>query len=112
MTTTDVLLQALRSHIGRAHGITAKALVIEINHLAGDDIVSERELRQLVVVLRKDGHHVCAHPKDGYFLAKDSDELAESCNYLTTRALCSLEQVAAMKRVSLPDLFGQMHLPT
>lgn len=112
MTTDDILLQALRHHIGRANGITAKALVVEINARAGKPVITERELRHLVVDLRKDGHHVCAHPKTGYYLAADATELEETYTFLTHRALCSLQQAAAMKRVSVPDLFGQLRLPT
>lgn len=32
--------------------------------------------------------------------------------YLYRRAMTSLAQVSAMQRVSLPDLRGQIHLPT
>ncbi len=114
MNNTDLLLVALRSHIGKNNGITAKALVNELNNglIKPDVQISERELRHVVKALRKQGHHVCAHPKDGYYLAQNIDELDECLKYLTHRAICSLEQVAAMKRLSLPDLFGQMRLPT
>ena len=109
--TRDLLLVALRNHIGRANGITVKALAREIlgcEPEGGD----ERLVRKLVVELRREGHHVCAHPADGYYLAADADELNDTIAFLRDRAMSSLEQIAAMKHVSVPDLFGQLHLPT
>lgn len=109
--TRDTLLAALRQHIGRRHGVTATALcrqVIGAHPTSGD----ERALRTLVVELRNAGHHVCAHPRDGYFLAATTEEMEETCAFLHARAMSSLQQESAMKRVSIPDLVGQMRLPS
>lgn len=109
--TRDALLVALRNHIGRARGVTVTALAREVlgfEPTRGD----ERLVRRLVVELRCEGHHVCAHPADGYYLAETSDELDQTIAFLRDRAMASLQQIAAMKRTSLPDLFGQLHLPT
>jgi hypothetical protein len=116
MITTDALLAVLRDHIGKTNGASAAQLVAEINAAAvppDDDItVTTRDLRKLVVALREQGHHVCAHPQTGYFLAATVEELEETRDFLRQRALSSLKQIAAMDRISLPDLFGQLHLPT
>lgn len=109
--TPDKLLVVLRKHIGRARGVTAAALTREllgVEPSRGD----ERIVRKLVVQLRLDGQHVCAHPDDGYYLAETADELDQTIGFLRKRAFASLEQIAAMKRISLPDLFGQLKLPT
>ncbi len=110
--TTDLLLVAMRDHIGIRGGVTATKLVDEINQLAGERVCRERDLRSVVEKLREEGHHVCAHPKTGYFIAANADELQLTCEFLTSRAMRSLKQVSAMKRVSVPDLMGQMHFPT
>ncbi|MEQ1512946.1 MAG: hypothetical protein ABL934_09730 [Lysobacteraceae bacterium] len=113
--TLHLLLVALREHIGGSNGITARDLVAEVNALSTDAVrpkLDERALRHAVVALRLQGHHVCAHPKSGYFLAANIEELQESTRYLKDRAISSLRQVSAMEKVSLPDLFGQLHLPT
>lgn len=109
--TRDTLLAALRQHIGRRHGLTATALCREV---LGDQPTSgdERHLRELVVELRLEGHHVCAHPREGYFLADSADELEETCNFLRSRSMSGLQQISAMKRVSIPDLVGQLRLPS
>lgn len=109
--TRDTLLVALRNHIGRRHGVTATALCREVlgcHPTSGD----ERFLRTLVVELRLAGHHVCAHPRDGYFLADTAAEMEETCEFLRSRSMSGLQQISAMKRVSIPDLVGQMRLPS
>lgn len=113
--TQHLLLMALGQHIGRARGATARDLVCEVNALHPETVrprLSERDLRKGVVTLRLQGHHVCAHPSHGYFLAQNIEELTEATAFLKERAISSLQQVAAMEKVSLPDLFGQLHLPT
>lgn len=107
----DTLLVALRDHIGRANGVTVTVLAREVvgaEPTRGD----ERIVRRMVVELRREGHHVCAHPASGYYLAASPEEIADTIAFLRDRAMSSLEQIAAMKRVSVPDLWGQLHLPT
>lgn len=109
--TQDTLLATLRRHIGRRQGVTATALCREVLHTTPTP-ADERRLRELVVELRKAGHHVCAHPRDGYFLAETAEEMEETCAFLHSRAMSSLQQESAMKRVSIPDLVGQGRLPS
>lgn len=109
--TRDALLFALRNHIGRRRGVTVTALAREVlgeEPSRGD----ERIVRRLVVELRLEGHHVCAHPTNGYYLAESADELDATIAFLRDRAMSSLQQIAAMKHVSLPDLYGQLKFPT
>ncbi len=114
--TRDTLVIALSRHIGAGAGVTISQLVDEVLWPVGvpaaERATIERQARELIVQLRLDGHHVCAHPSRGYFLAESPDELDQTCEFLYSRAMTSLKQVAAMKRVSLPDLRGQLHLPT
>lgn len=112
MITPSQVLQALTHHIGRDNGVRVDRLVAEITGDPAHDEAAERQVREAVVHLRNDGHHVCAHPSSGYYMAATPDELDETCEFLVERAMTTLKQVAAMKRVSLPDLRGQLHLPT
>lgn len=109
--TRDSLLAALRYHIGKHRGVTAHALCREILRKEPTP-ADERQLRELVVELRKAGHHICAHPASGYFLAANPDELDATCAFLHSRAMSSLQQESAMRRVSIPDLVGQGRLPS
>ena len=104
------VLGALMRHIGAARGATATAIVREITGETVSNAAAERQLREVIVRLRLDGHHVCAHPRHGYFIAANPDELNQTCRFLYARSMTSLRQVAAMKRVSLPDLEGQLRL--
>lgn len=109
--THHILLAVLAGHIGAGNGISAKALVREINGMAPELPVNERKLRLLVVDLRTRGHHVCGQPDTGYHMAADQGELDATCQFLFNRGMTGLRQVAAMKRVSLPDLAGQLRIP-
>jgi hypothetical protein len=105
------VLDALRAHIGKRAGITARDLVDEVN-AAHPDRISERDLRVIVTELRLEGQHICAHPSHGYYIAETPDELDETIAFLRNRALSGLRQIAAMNRISMPDLCGQLHLQT
>jgi hypothetical protein len=45
-------------------------------------------------------------------MASSPEELNETCEFLYDRAMTSLSQVSRMKQISMPDLRGQLHLPT
>lgn len=105
------VLKVLSRHIGKASGVCAEHLVIACANRAAEprDL---RRLRKLIQELRMEGYHVCAHPSTGYFMAANADELDYTCVFLYDRAMSSLQQISRMKKVSLPDLKGQLRLPT
>ncbi|MEX2524468.1 MAG: hypothetical protein WD750_05890 [Gammaproteobacteria bacterium] len=107
----DTVLTALRRHIGKRNGLSARKLVREIK---GPDATErdERILRFVIVELRNEGYHIGAHPRCGYFICETDAELNETCLYLHDRAMTTLTQISAMKNISLPDLKGQLKLPT
>lgn len=108
--TPDTVLIALQRCIGAANGMTASQLALQITgrrHAA-----DERRLRSVIGSLRLDGQPVCATPDDGYFLAATAEELNRTCVFLTKRGATSFRLVAAMKRVAMPDFYGQLGLPT
>jgi hypothetical protein len=109
LMTPEIVLDFLADHPGAANGLTGRAVVQSICGFATQH--GERLLRTIVVALRKAGHPVCAHPKHGYFLAATDAELDASCEFLYDRAMTSLLQLSAMRRVALPDLRGQLALP-
>lgn len=113
MTITAAhVLAELQHHIGRDNGIHVRDLVRRITGEPTPSEPMERRLRQIVTELRMEGHHVCAHPANGYYMAATPEELVETCEFLLERAMTSLTQIARMKNISLPDLRGQLHLPT
>lgn len=108
--TADTVLFGLAMHCGKASGVSARELVMEItgDHSAG----LERQLRHIIEGLRRQGEHICGHPSTGYYLAETDAELESTVQFLHDRAMTSLAQAAAMRRVSLPDLRGQLRLPS
>jgi hypothetical protein len=105
------VLWALSMHKGAAAGVHVGALVKEICGETSPRL--ERELRHVVEELREEqGHHICAHPSTGYFIAATPEEVEATCKFLRDRALSSLKKEAAMRKVSLPELLGQLRLPT
>lgn len=113
--TRDRVLDVLSRHIGAENAVHISELVREITRfLATPEQLPalERRTRTLIEQLRNAGAHICAHPRCGYYMAATPDELDATCEFLYSRAMASLKQIAAMKKVSLPDLRGQLHLPT
>jgi biotin operon repressor len=100
------VLEVLQWHVGKHYGITCEKLA-ERTHL------TERQVRQAVTDLREDGVGVCATPETGYFLPNNDAELDEYClKFLRERALTSLTLCSKLSKTALPDLIGQLKLPT
>lgn len=92
-------------HTGRANGVSAAALADEL-------CMSERMLRCLVSEARERGVAISATPETGYYVAETAAEMQESCKFLRSRAMHSLRMEAQLRHIPLPDLLGQLHLPT
>lgn len=107
----DTVLRALSAHIGRDRGISVGNLVFEATSRAPYP-AAERRLREIISELRLAGHHICGHPRTGYYMAETAEDLDGTCAFLYERAMTGLRQVAAMRRVSVPDLRGQLKLPS
>jgi biotin operon repressor len=105
MATPDQLLAVLTHHIGKANGIRVKRLAAMLD-------IPERQVRNLVTELREQGHAVCGTPKDGYYIAATPSELEQTCKLLRDRSMHSLRLESRLRRISLPDLLGQLHVPT
>jgi biotin operon repressor len=104
MASKTAVLNMLARHQGAENGIGAKRLAEQLD-------MSPRRLRKLISELRDDdGHAICGTPATGYFMAVRPEELQASCAFLEHRALHSLRLLSRMKKVSLPDLLGQLKL--
>ncbi|NKB37894.1 MAG: hypothetical protein GKR93_12130 [Gammaproteobacteria bacterium] len=106
--TKQTVLAELHWHHGKRYGITAEQLVKAILHETRPSDL--RRLRQIIESLRQEGQHICGHPRDGYYIAESVEELEETCTYLFKRSITSIKQIAAMKKLSLPDLAGQLRI--
>lgn len=109
--TPDAVLDALSRRIGPANGATVQALASEILGRLSRP-ADERVLRQVVLQLRRQGHPVCSTPGEGYHHAANAADLQRTCLHLTHRAVTTLQTVAAMNRIAMPDFYGQLGLPS
>lgn len=104
--THDELLAILsRSHIGRDNSIGGKALGVLLG-------VQPRTIRSLVLKLRENAIAVCGRPETGYFIAETPEELEATCKLLETHGMHQLSVAARMRKTTLPELLGQLHLNT
>lgn len=109
MNHQSALIAVLSRHIGARNGISVTELARAVFG-PGAGPGDERRVRKLVTELRGQGEHICADPRNGYFIAANDEELDQTCRFLHDRAMTSLTQISAMKRVSLPDLAGQLRI--
>lgn len=107
--TPDTVLAALRGRVGAVRGVNAQSLALQLT--GRTRAADQRRLRQVIEALRRAGHCICAHPATGYYRAGCDKDVDDTCEFLYARAMTSLQQVSAMKRVQLPDLRGQLGLP-
>jgi len=105
MQTNDQLVTLLSRHIGKGNGIGVKDIARQIG-------ANERHVRAMVSDLRDEGLAVCGTPRHGYYIAATPEELEETCTFLRRRAMHSLGLESRLRRIPLPDLLGQLHVPT
>ena len=110
--TGPQVLTELAHHIGQANGIHVRELVTRITGQAVSCGVLERRIRAVVTELRLEGAHICGHPVTGYYMAETAAELQDTCAFLRARAMSSLVLESRMRRISMPELLGQMSLKT
>lgn len=104
-TAARLMLHMSTHHKGASNGVRARELAAAL-------CIGGRHLRRAVSAAREEGAPICARPETGYFLAQTPVELREAAAFLEHRALTSLHLLARMRGVSLPQLLGQLSLPT
>lgn len=95
----------MQRHIGKHNAISGEDLAYLLD-------TNPRQLRYMTDALIEDGIALCSHPANGYWIAQDATELEETCQFHRSRALHELAKEAKLRKMSLPDLLGQMHLRT
>lgn len=94
-----------RKHSGKAAGVSAEALAAALG-------TTERTLRRLISAAREDGCAIAGTPESGYYVARTAEELRECCAFLRARAMHSLRMEARLRKIALPELLGQLRVPT
>jgi biotin operon repressor len=102
MTASELALVMSR-HMGRECGISCKALAEQCG-------VPERHIRKLVSELRFEGTAIVGKPDTGYYVATEPHDIDDFVNFHFARARHSLAMVSRVRRVSMPELLGQLQL--
>ena len=98
-------INIMQNHIGKANAIGGEDLA----RLIG---VDPRKLRYMTVSVIEEGIALCSHPANGYWIAENAAELEATCQFHRSRALHELAKEAKLRKLTLPDLLGQLHLKT
>lgn len=106
------VLAILRCRRGRALAIAAADLAALAGIPGGTARrASPREIQEIIHRLRVE-HHIpiasAAGKPNGYYMPETPEEIEQFCHELRAKALGSLQAMAAVKRVGLPELLGQL----
>ena len=98
-------ISIMQNHIGKANAISGEDLARALG-------TNPRHLRHMTDALIEDGIALCSHPANGYWIAQNAAELEACCQFHRSRALHELAKEAKLRKLTLPDLLGQLHLKT
>ena len=106
------LLRVLEKHKGRENRIGMRELYYQVMARLCDHLINDTtELRIIIRRLRRQGHPICSMNdkyNPGYYLAETPEELLEFVDRHRRRGLTSLAQAAALLKIGLPELLGQL----
>lgn len=106
MQTHDRLLAVLsKDHIGRNNAVSGELLAAQMG-------CKVRTIRALVLKLRENAVAVCGRPETGYYIAETAEEVDATCKLLEAHGIHQLAVAARMRKTTLPELLGQLHLNT
>lgn len=112
--TRAKLLSILTMHIGETNAISMGELYERVFEEKWRNKVNDtRKIRSLINKLRSEGIAVCSTTNQnngGYYLAAAGSEVNDYLRRLERRALRILWRISKIKKISLPELLGQMRL--
>lgn len=108
-------LAIITEHVGKDSAITSYQLLVEATGaliIPGRKVDQTRLIRSIVKQLRMDGHAIAGHAGfgGGYYLARNDEELQDTIRWFHKRGLSAFAQEAALKKISLDELFEQYKL--
>jgi hypothetical protein len=109
------LLEALFDHIGKEKAVGMDVLFTKVfNESVAHKINDTKKIRKLVTAVRGQGRAIastCANNGGGYYIPRAGSELEEYLARMLHRpALRKLAMEAKIRKVSLPELIGQMSI--
>lgn len=108
------LLMKLMGHVGQSGAIGMGELYEQVFDAPWTHRINDtRELRALITDLRRDGVPICSSSSctgGGYWVSSAGSELNGYCNGLRKKALKLLNIEARLRKLTLPELMGQLAL--
>jgi len=111
--TEGRVLRAIRCCRGRDNAVSVGRLVLGVFSLftyEGAYATREREVRRIVKHLVEVHGIPIASCSAGYYVPVTAEETERACRQYHRAAMSHLKREARLRRVSLPDLLGQMRL--
>ena len=111
---TSKILMILSRHVGEEKAIDMGELYSRVfGESYTHKINHTRRLRTIITALRRKGVPIgstAAKNGGGYYLVRAGSELDEYCGRLRRAALNKLAMEAKLRKISMPELLGQMQL--
>jgi hypothetical protein len=110
----SAILQVLTRHIGRNNAISMGRLYrLAFREEFADVINDTRLMRSIITELRDAGNPICSTPAQsggGYYLSSAGSELKDYCVQQRKRALKILAREAVLRKITVPELLGQIQM--
>ena len=104
------IVEVLSHHIGQEHACDMGALFHLVFEQPWKNKINDTgQLRCMIRELRSAGTPI-GSCSDGFFLIRSDSELKEYCDRQERRALGTLKRISRIKKISLPQLLGQLQL--
>lgn len=109
------LLEVLFDHIGKENAVSMDVLFEKVySEAAPNKINDTKKVRKLITAVRNQGRAIastCARDGGGYYIPRAGSELEEYLRRMLHQpALRKLAMEAKIRKVSLPELIGQMSI--
>lgn len=109
------LLEALLDHLGKENAVGMDVLYTQVfNEPVSHKINDTKKIRKLITAVRSQGRAIgstCSMTGGGYYLPRAGSELEDYLARMLHRpALRKLAMEAKIRKVSLPELIGQMSI--
>jgi hypothetical protein len=108
------LMKIMTGHVGKSNRIGMGELYEQVFGESYQHRINDtRRIRKLIEELRQDGVGICSivsKEGGGYFISSGGSEMNDYCKKLRSRALKLLAKEAKLRKMTMPELVGQVQL--
>lgn len=108
------IMMELMKHVGKNNIISMSELHLRVFGEVANNIINDtRQIRKIVEELRREGLPICSlkgKNNAGYYIASAGSELKDYCDRIRRQALRQLAIEAKLRKMTLPQLLGEIRL--